>query len=130
MALIAVLSVAAVSCQKETMIEPQNVVAEDVTVYTVRYTINGVPHTERLNTSAEYDALLLQLFALAREGYEVEIMGGDSTINEALAKEVVTFTTKKEAEATAWSKQKVDEGYTVHISYNQATGVYTCIAYR
>ena len=130
MALLAVLSVAAISCQKETMVEPQNVVAEDVTVYTVSYTINGITHTERLNTSAEYDALLLQLFALAREGYEVEIVGGDAARNEAMAKEVITFKTKKEEEATAWTKQKVDEGYTVQVTFNQATGEYTCIAYR
>ena len=130
-ALLAVLSVSAVGCQKETItVERQTGVELRDTVYTVRYSINGVTHTERLFDKAEYDALLLRLLALAREGYDVVIVGGNSMGDVSLAKEVVTYTTKKEVEAVAWTKQKIDEGYTVQMSYDQQTGEYTCIAYR
>ena len=129
-ALMAVLTTLAVGCQKETVVEPQNLVVETDTVYTVCYTVNGVTHTERLFDKAEYDALLLRLLALAREGYDVVIVGGNSMGDVSLAKEVVTYTTKKEVEAVAWTKQKIDEGYTVQMSYDQQTGEYTCIAYR
>ena len=48
-ALLLVLSVAAVGCQKETiMVEPQTDVETSGTVYTVRYSVNGVTHTETL----------------------------------------------------------------------------------
>ena len=112
------------------MVEPQNGVAEVGTVYTVHYALNGVMHTERLSNEAEYDALLLRLMALAREGYEVEISGGNAAQTLSMSKEVVTYTTKKESEAIAWSKQKIDEGYNVYVTYDQETGIYTCIAYR
>lgn len=48
-ALLLVLSVAAVGCQKETItVEPRTGVAASDTVYTVRYSVNGVTHTETL----------------------------------------------------------------------------------
>ena len=129
-ALLAVLSTMAVSCQKETVAEPQSKNAELGTVYTVRYAVNGITHTETLGSDAEYDALLLRLFALARMGYEVEIMNGDGPANATLALEVITFSTTNEQEAIAWVKQKALEGYRVHMSFDQTTGTYNCIAYR
>jgi len=129
-ALLAVLSVAAAGCKKETIAEPQVPVSEVNTVYSVQYFVNGELYSETLSTEDEYNAVLLRLLALAREGYEVVVSGGNSMGGESLSKEVVTFTTTKESEAVEWTKQKLQEGYTVHMSYNQATGVYTCIAYK
>ena len=129
-ALMAVLSVAAVGCQKETIVEQQDSVSEVNTMYTLHYFVNGVPHSETLSSEDEYNAILLRLLALAREGYEVVVSNGNGLGIESLSKEVITYTTTKESEAVAWTKKKVDEGYMVNISYNQETGVYTCIAYR
>ena len=129
-ALLAVLSTMAVSCQKENVAEPQSKSAELGTVYTVSYSVNGITHTETLGSDAEYDALLMRLFALARMGYEVEIMNGNGPVSATLALEVITFSTSKEQEAIAWVKQKILEGYTVHVSFDQSTGMYNCIAYR
>ena len=47
-ALLAVLSMAAVGCQKETMVDSQAGVETSGTVYTVRYSVNGVTHTNSL----------------------------------------------------------------------------------
>ena len=48
-ALLSVLSMVAVGCQKETItVEPQTGVEVSGTVYTVRYSVNGVTHTETL----------------------------------------------------------------------------------
>ena len=129
-ALLAVLSIMAVSCQKETVAEPQSKNAELGTVYTVHYTINGITHTEILGSDAEYDALLMRLLALVRMGYEVEIVNGNGPASATLALEVITFSTTNEQEAIAWVKQKTLEGYRVHVSFDQTTGVYNCIAYR
>ena len=128
--LLAVLSTMAVSCQKETVAEPQSKNAGLSTVYTVHYTINDITHTETLGSDAEYDALLLRLFALARMGYEVEIENGSGPASATLAVEVITFSTTNEQEAIDWVKQKLLEGYKVQVSFDETTGVYTCIAYR
>ena len=52
-ALLLVLTTMSVSCQKETQIAPQNEKTEVGTVYTVRYAVNGVTHTEYLYTDAD-----------------------------------------------------------------------------
>ena len=129
-ALLAVLSTVAVSCQKETLAEPQSKNLEVSTVYTVRYVVNGITHTETLGSDAEYDALLMRLLALARLGYEVEIMNGVDPVGATLAVEVITFSTSNEQEAADWVKQKVLEGYKVHVSFDETTGMFNCIAYR
>ena len=109
-ALMAVLATLNAGCQKETMIESPNIVVEVDTVYTVCYSVNGITHTELLNNEAEYNALLLQLFALTREGYEVEIVGENAIGSAMLEKERLIYTTDKESEAVAWTKQKINEG--------------------
>ena len=131
MALLLVLGTMAVSCQKETTNEPQMANAELGTVYTVRYSINGVTYTERLSSEAEFDALLLRLMALSRKVYDVEISNGNyAQCGNATKQQPIIFTTTNENEAIVWTKQKTKEGYTVTVSYDTETGVYTCIAVK
>ena len=131
MALLLVLGTMAVSCQKETTNEPQMANAELGTVYTVRYSINGVTYTERLSSEAEFDALLLRLMALSRNGNDVEISNGNyAQCGNATKQQPIIFTTTNENEAIVWTKQKTKEGYTVTVSYDTETGVYTCIAVK
>ena len=47
-ALLTVLGMTAVSCQKEPVVEPQGTVAEIGTVYTVRYAVDGVTYSTTL----------------------------------------------------------------------------------
>ena len=52
-ALFAMLSLAAVGCQKETILEPLATIAETGTVYTVHYAIDGVMHSIVLHGEQE-----------------------------------------------------------------------------
>ena len=64
-ALLAVLSVAAVGCQKETItVEPQTGVEASSTVYMVRYSVNGVMHTETLIGEQAWADFLQRMLAI------------------------------------------------------------------
>ena len=131
MALLAVLSVAAVGCQKETVVaDPQTGVEESDTVYTVRYTVNGVSYTETLIGEQAWADFLHRMLALAEEGYRVTVSKNAETVQYGMEKEVVTFKTKDKKTAYAWMDEKLEEGYDVTITYNPQTGEYTCIAVR
>ena len=131
MALLTVLSVAAVGCQKETIMEePQIGVETSGTVYTVYYSVNGVSHTETLIGEQAWADFLQQMLALAEEGYRVTISRSTNTAQCSMSKEVVTFKTKNKKEAYEWLDNMTEQGYAVTITYNPQTGEYTCIAIR
>ena len=112
MALMAVLSVAAVGCQKETItVEPQTGIETDGTVYTVRYSVNGVTHTETLVGEQAWAEFLQRMLALAEEGYRVMVTRNAETAQYGMANEVVTFKTKNKAEAYAWLDDMTEQGY-------------------
>lgn len=129
-ALIAVLGVTAVSCQKEQNVGPQTSVTEPAAKYTVTYSVNGVVHTALLQSDEELNALLRQLMAYARQGYRVVVADSMSTSSLTSSKETVVYTTTDEGEALSWAEEKVKEGYIVDISFDETTGVYTCTATR
>ena len=130
-ALLAVLSVAAVGCQKETItVEPQTGVEASSTVYMVRYSVNGVMHTETLIGEQAWADFLQRMLALAEEGYRVTMSKSANTALYSESKEVVTYTTKDKKAAQLWITQKLEEGYEVTMDYNQQTGEYTCIAVK
>ncbi|MBP5677987.1 MAG: hypothetical protein J6W88_05790 [Bacteroidales bacterium] len=129
MALMAVLSVAAVGCQKETItVEPQTGVEADGTVYTVRYSVNGVTHTETLVGEQAWAEFLQRMLALAKEGYRVTVTKNTGAAQYAMSKKVVTFTTTNENEAYDWMNQKIKEGYEVTVEFDEETGEYICTA--
>lgn len=126
-ALLAVLSLATASCQKE---DVSPLVGTEQTSETIRvtYSINGVVYQTTLSES-EWDAFVERMIALAREGYEVSFSKNRSSL-ASQSKEKVTFVTTSEQEAHNWAKDMTNNGYDVTISYNQATGEYTCVAYK
>lgn len=128
-ALIAVLGTMAVGCQKEVFADGQSSVAEVGTVYTVRYAIDGVPHSETLYSEDEYSGFLARMMALARIGYRVELFS-ENVPQQQSSKKTVTFTTGNENEATTWSKKMMDDGYNVVITFNEKENVYVCVAYK
>ena len=129
-ALISVLSMGAVSCQKEMIVEPQGAISEVGTVYTVRYAINGITHTETLIGKKARTEFLMRMLALAEEGYRVEVIENGETYQYDSTKEVLTFTTHNKKEAYDWMDEKLQEGYAVTITFDQETGEYKCIAIR
>lgn len=54
-ALIAVLGITAVSCPKEEIVIPQNIIAETTAKYTISYSINGVNYNALLHNDTELE---------------------------------------------------------------------------
>lgn len=127
--LIAVLGTMAVSCQKENIIDSQITVGESVAVYTVHYSVNGVLHSETLIGEQALSDFMQRMLALAEQGYEVTVCN-ENFSRVAASKEVVTYSTPDHDEAHNWCKQKIKEGYSVTISYDEERHVYNCIAIR
>ncbi len=130
MALFAMISLTNVSCQKENLVETAIQSVENSAARTIRYTVNGTAYRQVIHSDEDLDALMLTLFALAREGYTVRVIDENTNLCETCAKEKVTYTTKNKNDAIAWSLEKINEGYDVTISFNQDTGEYTCVATR
>lgn len=131
-ALLAVLGTMATGCQKENFadVTSESAISEASTVYTVQYAVDGVLHIATLQSKEEVNALLMQLMALAREGYNVEVFDNNHSPSASPTKEVVTYTTSSDTAATEWTATKMSEGYTVQITYNQSDNTYTCRAFK
>ena len=127
-ALLAVLCLAAVSCQKENVVEPFGSAEQDTSIHSVKYTINGVSYSMVLENDAEWDALIMRLMALAREGYVVNVVNANSVPSALSAKETLTYRTTSEADAREWTKAREGEGYSVQISFDTLTKEYVCVA--
>lgn len=129
-ALFAVLGTLAVSCQKENIIDETNIVAENDTVYKVSYTVDGVTHQLTLVGDEAWHDFLNRIVALAEEGHEVSFRNEEASLRAVSTKEKVTYTTTNQDEALVWSEMMIKDGYTVTISYDKASGIYTCIAIK
>lgn len=128
-ALLAVLSLAAVSCQKETLIDPVSIACEEAAVKTVVYTVDGESYQMTISDEASWNAFLDWLFALAEEGHTVSFRL-TNTMQRSATKETVTFTTNNKEEAFAWANDMVLNGYQVTVQYDEGTGYYKCIAVK
>ena len=129
-ALFAVLGTLAVSCQKENIIDETSIVAENGTVYTVRYAVNGVTHQITLVGDEAWHDFLNRMFALAEEGHEVSFRNEEAASRVVSTKEKVTFTTTDHDKAYAWAEAMLKDGYTVSIHFDKETGIYTCYAIK
>ena len=112
------------------MVDSQAGVETSGTVYTVRYSVNGVTHTETLIGEQAWADFLQRMLALAEEGHRVTMSRSANTAQYSESKEVVTFTTKDKKKALAWVNEMLEAGYTVTFSFNPQTGEYTCVAIR
>ena len=128
--LLATLSIAVTSCQKENIAEPERFATEKNAGETVYYTVGGIRFSQTINSEDEYDTLLMRLIMLSKEGYEVSFFGNRYSSASGMTKDTVTYTTTNENDAVAWMKQKINEGYTVTITYDEGTGIFTCIAVK
>jgi len=129
-ALFAVLGTMAVSCQKENLVNENFVVAENVTVYTVSYTVDGVTHQLTLIGEEAWQDFLHHMLALAEEGHQVTFRNEEAASRAVPTKETVTYTTTNQDDAFYWSEKMVNEGYVVTIKFDKESGVYTCIAIK
>ena len=129
-ALIAVLGMVTIGCQKEPITTTHSSVATISENTTIHYSIDGNSYSITLHSDAETDAFFLHLTALARQGYNVVVINETAHAEAVATKEIVTFTTIDANEAAEWSKKMTQQGYEVTINYNTQTGVYTCIAVK
>lgn len=131
MALFTVLSMMAVSCQKES-VEPINatsVVSKISTSYEVSYAYDGVTHHITLNSEEERRAFIYQMLALAEDGYTVTFVDESRSAQNPVTKDVVVYYTQDKDKAFAWADQMALNGYTVQIKYDSVTNTYQCTAY-
>ena len=129
-ALFAVLGTLAVSCQKENIIDENTIVAENDTVYKVRYTVDGVTHQLTLIGDEARQTFLNRMLALAEEGHEVTFRNEEFSSRVISTKEVVTYTTTDHDEAYTWAEKMFNDGYAVTIYYDKDKKTYTCIAIK
>ncbi len=119
-ALCAMLGMLSVSCQKEE-IEPLTVSSPAVMTYRVDDMVHSMQATDE-----DLDEFLDRMFSLAEQGHRVSIYNGG--YSQVSSKERVVYTTSSIDDAKAWSKKMLNDNYVVTIEYDEAKGIYTCIA--
>lgn len=129
LAVFALLSMMAVSCQKENFTELEPTVVGESAVYTLSYTIDGVSQHATFNSKAERLAFIRQLVALTREGHNVSL-GNGNIVSTNATKEKLTFTTTSEEEAANWAASMMEQGYEVDVQFDKETGEYICVAIK
>ena len=127
-ALFTVLSLMAVGCQKETIVEPNTGMQQTMRVRTVTYSIDGVTQQIVIRGDEAWRNFLKQLTALARQGHRIQFRCEETRTNASTAKEVVTYTTYNEEDALAWCDLMSDKGYSVTMTYDKKSGRYICTA--
>ena len=89
------------------------------------------PTTVHLTTEAEFDALLEQFCNYAEGGSTVTFHNSVPSGSPArkAAKEATTYSTTSREEMKAWMRQMEDQGKTVTVTYDPATGTWNGTAY-
>ncbi len=128
MALFAVLSLMAVSCQKETIVEPNTGMQQTMSLRTVTYSIDGVTQQIIIRGEEAWMDFLKQLTALARQGHRIQFRCEESRATTSTTKEVVTYTTTSEEDAIAWCNTMFNQGYEVNMTYDVKNGKFICTA--
>ena len=125
--MLAALGLSLASCSKEDVKDDTYAVT---TASSVTYFINGEQHYANPQTEEEWSFFLDRMFALAEEEHSVRFVRTNASQQVCSAKEVLTYETNNYTSAKKWALQKTLEGYDVTITYDQETGIYTCIAIR
>lgn len=122
LALVSLLGVLAVSCQKETTGNP----LPAVVIRTVDYCIgDNAPQQTVLHGDVQWQSFLAAIFDSVDRGYRVSLIHGG-----AAAKEAVTFSTTVKADAIAWVDSMYNAGYDVTLWYDDTTGQYNAVAQK
>ena len=92
------------------------------------YTVAEETTTVHLTTEAEWQQLLDHFCDYAEGGSSVTFRNAKSA-NKSATKETVTYSTTDREEMKRWMAQMEDEGMTVTVTYDPATGTYSGTAY-
>lgn len=129
-ALLAVLSIAAAGCQKETTIETNLVHQQNVIIRNIVYTIDGVTGCTVIRGEDKWGLFVDRMLALARAGHSVSFYNADKNADSYYAKDKVTYKTTDGQQARNWAQEMSEEGYRVTIEFDSNTGVYICTAVK
>ena len=131
-ALVATLSLVCIGCQKEetAQVNVEQTAPEVGSVYRMTYIVDGKTCHVTLYGEEAHDEFIYQMLALAEQGHKVTFFDESKVSQQAAAKDVVTYSTKKKEEAYNWAHDMEQQGYEVTIQYDTQTGVYNCIAYK
>ena len=113
-----VLTLAACNKDKEELRHERDIV----------YTVAEETTTVHLTTEAEWQALLDHFCDYAEGGSSVTFRNAKSA-NKSATKEAITFSTTSREEMKRWMAQMEDEGKTVTVTFDPATGTWNGTAY-
>ena len=138
LALIALLSTAVFSCQKEdNIIEPsiKKTCTDQTGSYAVLYSLDGTFFFDSIHYGQEEEDLMCHLITMAYSGmvvtieeYTDSITCLSSAFSPNASDKTKVITTSSASEISTWTLQRVHEGYKVTVIYNSSTGQYTGIA--
>ena len=130
-ALLAVLSIAAVGCQKETIVESEMHLQQPSAIRNVTYAIDGVTMYTVIQGEQNWHDFVDWMLTLAEQGHRVCFhYTGENSYCMPQSKEVVVHKTPDKDDAIAWALEMTGAGYEVSIEFDSTTGVYTCTATR
>ena len=95
----------------------------------ITYTVAGKTTTVHLTTEAEWQQLLDRFCDYAEEGSEVTFYNANHMVTKSATKDAVTFSTTDREAMKRWMAQMEDEGMTVTVTYDPATGTWNGTAY-
>jgi hypothetical protein len=93
------------------------------------YTVAEETTTVHLTTEAEWQQLLDRFCDYAEDGSEVTFYNANHKAAKSPTKEAVTYSTTNREEMKRWMAQMEDEGMTVTVTYDPATGTWNGTAY-
>ena len=85
--------------------------------------------TVHLETEAEWQELLDRFCDYAEEGSEVTFYNANHKATKSATKDATTFSTTSREDMKRWMAQMEDEGMTVTVTYDPATGTWNGTAY-
>lgn len=94
----------------------------------ITYTVNENTTTVHLTTDAEWQTLLDRFCDYAQEGNGVTFWNAKN-VSKGASKDAVTFSTTNREEMKRWMAQMEEQGKTVTVTYDPATGTWNGTAY-
>ena len=127
-ALLAVLCIATIGCQKENTSMSDQGIQQFNTTHVMVYYIDGVACQTTLRNDSEYSCFVREMASLAKKGHHVHFQ--ETTVSNSIptSKEAVIYVTNNEDDAIAWCLKKSKEGYDVQMEFDPHTGFFTCTA--
>lgn len=128
--ILALFSITAVSCQKETIVKPNTQVQQSLSTRNITYSIDGITTNTNIEGEQNWHDFIEWLLGLAEKGHRVSFRSYDYEAGVSSSKDVQQYKTNDKAKANAWANDMLDRGYEVTIEFDSSTGTYICTAVK